>query len=189
MKKKWFTLIEMLIVIAIIGIMMGITINFWANRIQKLRYQSSKAQFVNSYEKLQSEVLTTNYHYRQHFDTFHIKFQSDLNNYSYEYQPIQKKYSQKIEDHVQIQNIVFLNNSEKQNLEQAELVLMPYQLPCKLLLDGKLQEEWAIQFELNILEYAKKYCFEIDLNNCKLIEKKEWICSNNIAIIKDKKED
>jgi len=75
--KKAFTLIEMVIVLVIIGILMGVTMRFSANRISDLKAQSLKDTFVADYAMVQSQNLASSYHGTGHYTTGEIIFDAE----------------------------------------------------------------------------------------------------------------
>lgn len=58
--SKWFTLIEMLIVIVIISIMLSITLNLSANQTKALRFKIAREAFVGNYNNYIITTITTN---------------------------------------------------------------------------------------------------------------------------------
>gem|GEM_PF-4398841 len=105
MKKSGFTIVEIIIVITIMVIILGITMNFGSNRIAKLRYQSAKSQFVSNYENLYSYVLTTNYRKQKPFQNLKLTLKQDSNNFEYSYEPIESGFKQNISDNMFINNL------------------------------------------------------------------------------------
>ncbi|MBU0627013.1 prepilin-type N-terminal cleavage/methylation domain-containing protein [Patescibacteria group bacterium] len=83
MVKKGFTLIEIIIVIAIISILMTITMKFGSGRINLLQYQTNKEEFAADYDQLYTQILTSNYRNGIRFETMKIKLSTDADQIEY----------------------------------------------------------------------------------------------------------
>jgi len=160
--KRWFTLIEIIIVISIITILLWITMSFSTQRIQKLRYQSAKSQFLSTYEQLHSYVLTTNYWNQKRFDYATIVFSSGSNNIQSKYVPIKQTFVHKIEDEIILWKL-------KLNWEDTDKIIVkiePYTIWCKFDSEQEKSAEWIISFILSTKFNNQKYCFDISSDNC-----------------------
>ena len=62
MKKGWFTLIEILVVIVIISILLALSLGMTGNRVQILEEKYIQEEFVSSYNTLFSRNFLTNYY-------------------------------------------------------------------------------------------------------------------------------
>ena len=62
MKKRWFTLIEILVVIVIISILLALSLGITWGRVQILEEKYVQEEFVSSYKTLFSRNFLTNYY-------------------------------------------------------------------------------------------------------------------------------
>ncbi len=171
--KKWFTLIEILVVLVIVGMLMSGTMIFGANRIEHLRHQSAKTQFMNSYENLQSFALSSNYFVTERFDTMIIKLQSWSQNIQYQYVNWKwqsPRYKEQIDKSMFLSDLQIWNNERKSPADEILLNIAPYQLWCDISspdMSGSLAK-----FQIRIERRLKNYCFGIGEDTCRLIEEK-----------------
>lgn len=181
--KKWFTLIEIMIVLAIIGVITAMTMWFWWNRIQQLRYQSAKELFVDTFEQLRSSALTSSFHNKKKFALFTIQLSQNNTSLSYSYyfdETHFDTYQEKIDNDISIENISMHTGWTNKNIVEnndnisklAILNIKPYQLSCNFSFDNGEPEEWILSFELHIKNSNKKYCFTIPSESCRIIEVK-----------------
>jgi len=179
--KKWFTLIEMLLVLVLIGIITTMTMKFWSKRIQQLRYQSSKSIFVNTYEQLRSSLLSSRFYNTGEIQKFTLQLQSWSGqlNYFYSLKNGGTIYQHTpIDPDITIQNI-HLFNSDK-ILNSVAIIMHPYMLNCNF--EHSNSPKWTLSFELSIKNHKKRYCFIIPSSSCKIIEQKCDDNNNNIFI-------
>ncbi len=149
--KKAFTLIELVIVITIIGILMGVTMKFWSDRIVDLKAQSLKDKFVDNYALVQSQNLASSYHGDRRYTRLDIAFSEWWILAQYD-----GSWNVELLPDVDAINIKNLNGT-------PTLSLTPYRMGC-------VSNEWTwITFDLEI-NGNKTYCFAIDLPTCKLRE-------------------
>jgi len=159
--RKWFTLMEIMIVIAIISILMTITMRFWSKRIDDLGYQAGKEQFISEYDKLYSQATTSNYHAWIRYDILHLILNSGTNLLNYAY------------DSGAIEWINFSIPLALSWLEETRLDLQPYTLWCTIMnvVNDEISTWASVDFSLVVKE-QKQYCFSIKNDTCKLIEQK-----------------
>jgi prepilin-type N-terminal cleavage/methylation domain-containing protein len=161
--KRAFTLIEMMIVIAVIAILLTVTLKFWNSRILDLKNQSSKEEFTSFYNQLYSQNLISNYQNAQKYNFMEI-YLSTWIGYSYDWNKdiIYNQISKDI-------NIIWLNISWKQS-DKVKLKLLPFKLWCDII-NTNTNLTWdSLQFNILVGKTQKKYCFEIWSQNCKLIQ-------------------
>lgn len=158
----------------ILGLITTLTMAFGADRIQHLRYQSSKAQFVNTYEQLRSFALTSNYINGNRFDHMTIQLINGVNTLSYAYQydeneAFQESYTTKIDGDIMLNHIVDLEDDNENTFDYAKISLKPYELGCEF--EGISHTGGLLGFHLEINNKPKTYCFVIDSATCRLTEK------------------
>lgn len=159
--RKGFTLVEIMMVISILAILMTITMRFGSNRINDLKYQNIKEQFISAYERIYSDNMTSNYNNGNRYEILNVELKENGNQifYSFDY------WDSKIANIQWDFSITWmLINWEKKN--NAILTMEPYNIWCSI-----NELTWS-NINLDILvEENKRYCFEIKSDTCKLIEK------------------
>ncbi len=60
LKKRAFTLVEILMVIVIVGILLVMTMDFWWQQISRLRKKTIQERFVDRLNTIQNQVLASN---------------------------------------------------------------------------------------------------------------------------------
>ncbi|MFA5748038.1 MAG: type II secretion system protein [Candidatus Absconditabacterales bacterium] len=161
--KRAFTLIEMMIVIAVIAILLTVTLKFGNSRILDLKNQSSKEEFTSFYNQLYSQNLISNYQNAQKYNFMEIYLSTGIG-YSYDGNKdiIYNQISKDI-------NIIGLNISGKQS-DKVKLKLLPFKLGCDIINTNTNLTGDSLQFNILVGKTQKKYCFEIGSQNCKLIQ-------------------
>lgn len=159
--KKAFTLLEIIIVLSIISILLTVTLRFWSNRIKDLTYQSTKEQFVATYEQLYSQTLTSNYHNNIRYDTLHITLGSWAKQLSYRFDNGVVQSS-----HISEPFILSGLKLDDKDIENVNISMRPYTLGCTLWIS------WSMLSFTLLVEQIQSYCFTINNDTCKLIEKK-----------------
>lgn len=172
--RDWFTLIEMVIVIVIMTLMLGLSMNFGAKRIAELKYQTSKEQFVNDINNLYSESLTSNYYNQKRYALLDISLASwsKIRDYTYVDSDGQIVFSGAGQIDKMFLSNIFINKNQSQN-QNGTINIKPYTLWCKIsFTENEKTATWSVlEFWLTSDDTQKTYCFEIKSNNCKLIEK------------------
>ena len=169
MIKKWFTLIEMLIVIVINSILLAFTIGISWDRIQMLKTKSVQEQFVYNYSSLFSRNLLTNYNNWKLYDSLTIQMPLWGENIKYTYSYFDAtEYSWT--DRVQwgkykIKNLFFEWNQSNITLQTVDIKFEPYVLWCEILSPNKTWEVLDIDLLVND---GKISCFKIDSKFCRL---------------------
>ncbi len=161
--KKWFTLIEIMIVLWILGVMTAMTMSFGWNRIQQLRYQSAKSLFEDSFEQLRSHALTSSFHNKQKFKHFSIQLNKQSNSLVYTYD--NQQYQKIIDPDMSLESL-HIDWVDKE-LDSIILDMSPYTLACHF---RDYEKFHTLRFELWIKNHTNKYCFVINDNNCRIVD-------------------
>lgn len=122
--KKAFTLIEMLVVIVILGILLGMTMKFGGDRIDDLKAQTHKEDFVQRYSSLYAQNLASSYYQSERYHTLRFTFASGV---SYLYDSGVILYL--VSDASQYITGLRMNGAP---IAQVNLYLTPYRLGCQL---------------------------------------------------------
>ena len=179
MNKKWFTLIEMLIVIVIIWILLTLSMRISGDRIQILKTKSVWEQVVYNYNNLYAKNLLTNYYEWEMYENMVVRFSEWDTKLYYLY----NKYSDgesTVDNDSRLSEIVqswkykvekiYFNWNKSINTNSAYVVFEPYKIWCALsntypdygnVLYNKLNVELLVNIN-------RKYCFEISSDLCKL---------------------
>lgn len=147
--KKGFTLIEIIIVISIIAILLTVTMRFWSSRIDILKYQAGKEQFVNAYDRLYTQHLTSNYHEWTRYESLTLRLGSSGFNYFW--------------DTGEVQYVTTTMPFAISGIDETSMVFKPYVVGCDM--------ETGVVFQL-IVDEKKTYCFSIKNDTCKLVEER-----------------
>lgn len=167
--KKFFTLIEMLIVVIIVWILAMISLRLWWNYISKIQFKSDKEELLLNYNKTLSQSLSSNNISWQKYNLIWIELvdtsdRFDL--YYFSWTDIWKIKSNR------------LNYSNFKNfklnwvsISTWYLFFESYKIWCKFQ-NNSIVDSWSLYFEIYSQSLNYSYCFDLFLNNCKLIEKK-----------------
>lgn len=185
MNKKWFTLIEMLIVIVIIGILLTLSMRISWDRIQVLKTKSVWEQIVYNYNNLYVKNLLTNYYGQEMYENMVIRFSKWDTKLSYFYDTYPDSESTSDNDYwlseivqwwkYEVENVYFdwnLNKSSNDN-KTAYVVFEPYKIWCKISdenpkeSDSNVPEYNRLNIDL-LVNWSRKYCFEIHSDLCKM---------------------
>ena len=174
MKKKWFTLIEMLIVIVIIGILLTLSMRISWDRIQILKTKSVWEQVVYNYNNLYAKNLLTNYYEWDMYENMVIRFvEWDTKLYYYYKTDSTADKDYRLPEIVQwwkyeVDKIYF---DWTKNMNASYVVFEPYKIWCKLLDQDPKVSDGKTYATLNIdllVNWNNKYCFKISKDLCKL---------------------
>ncbi len=168
-KKSWFTLFEMLIVLITISLILWMTIYFWSENIFKLKYKTSKEEFLSTFSSFYINSLWSNYINQNRFSKLDLNLFS-WNNwilYSYIWDISNQTWEKKV-NLIQISDLQ-INNWAIQN--QSIIEIRPYQLWCEIK-DNNNHTWFRLDFKI-IVNKTKTYCLYILSENCKI---KEQVC-------------
>ena len=165
MKKGWFTLIEILIVIVIMSILLALSLWISSGRVQILKEKYAQEQFVSTYNTLFSRNFLTNYHGEQIYDNLVINMEKSKPGFSYSYNTTTNIsiYSGKteIEWNIVVEDLSWFNS----NLNNVDIIFKPYEFGCTLSGGNKT---WNLLDIKLLVDNKKKYCYQINSNLCRL---------------------
>ena len=165
-KLKAFTIIELLIVIAIIWILMATTMKFSWDRISFLNNKNIQEQFVANFSSLQAENNMTNYHFWKIYQDLKINFVLEEDHFTYSYHNHDSAIDTRATTtewwHYQINEIIL----DWDTTTEANIFMKPYTLWCTI--TNKDNNDWKNLKIWILVNDAKKYCFSIESNNCKI---------------------
>ncbi len=167
MKKKWFTLIETVIVLAIISFLLGVTMYFWSKNIQKLNVLTFKQQFIEKYQTLYMNSISSSYIAGKKYEKIDIHMWSGF------YYSIDEEKNKLLDLSDFHYSWIRLDWNPVGNIM---IRLSPYKIKCNLYSDKDWEStEWKqIKFILSHKNNYKAWCFRISNYNCKLTE---YICN------------
>lgn len=152
MTKKWFTLVETVIVVAILAILLSGTVFLWYNYMLGLQIKHEKERFLSWVEYTLGVVRTTNYYGGAKYTYLDLQMSVDGMDWSFDtgsgFENIQLKKSQ----------LAF-------SWLWPTIRLTPYARPCTYLDDINAT---GFTFTLNSNINDDMYCFDRDLSVCKL---------------------
>lgn len=162
--NKWFTLIEILIVIAIISFLLTVVMKFSGTQIWELRQKKEVEEFKDAFNMVITKNINSNYINKNKYTQLEI-------NITKEKKDIILKYTNgnTITDTwlvlIPFTSTIFDNiNTENNEQESINIKMTPYILWCTI-----NEEKNDAYFE--VLS-PKKLCFTIDTITCQLKEKK-----------------
>ncbi len=163
MKKRWFTLIEMMLVIVIIAILLALSIWISGNRVQWLKVKSIQEQFVHNYNNVYLKNMLTNYYSWTIYDKMTVNFAKweDKIGYFYSNYPEDVQYAFAKEWMYEI-NQIFL---DERLFDFVKVNFTPYTLWCEIA--DSTGNTWK-NLLLNLLINSKEYCFKINHSLCRL---------------------
>jgi type II secretory pathway pseudopilin PulG len=177
-KKKWFTLIEMLLVILIIALLLAKLLSLSWTSIKELSFNNDNAIFLSQYNKLLSQSNSANYINWKSFNKsiLNMKSQHDKFNISY------KSSSEEIKLNIPTLERTFLSwfvLNETITFAEIDLYFLSHQIWCQLSWDGNIYSTWNLLFEIvsdnlyTIESKPKTKKYEINLDSCKIKYVKE----------------
>ena len=175
MKKRWFTLIEILVVIVIISILLALSLGFTGNRVQILVDKYIQEEFVSNYNTLFSRNFLTNYYRENIYENLVIQIKENEWWFSYYYktgseQNDIEKFSVEWGKSI-ISDLQFTWWTSIPSLTEVDIIFTPYTFWCVL---SGASTTWKILDMIFMLNNDKKYCYQINSNLCRL---EKIVCS------------
>lgn len=165
--KKWFTLVEIIMVIVIIAILLSLSMWISGNRVKELKVKSAQEQFVYNYNNLFSKNLLTNYNKWTIYENMIIKMENNKDFFLYWY----KWYNQTIEDmeftkdFIQWWEYSIIDlKLDWNNKDIINIKFSPYVLWCEL---SDWNNTWEILEAKALINTTKEYCFQLSSYFCK----------------------
>lgn len=159
MKKKWFTLIETVIVLAIISFLLGMTMYFGSQRIQKLNLLTFKQQFIEKYQGLYMNSLSSSYIDWKKYDKINVHLWTWLYYMVGEKKTDLLDFSEFYYSGMQI---------DGKSVKELQISFAPYKIKCDI--SSSLWSWKEAKFRILHKFENKIRCFGISNTNCKLIE-------------------
>ena len=162
-KRKWFTLIEMLIVILIIGIMLGIGFLLNWNSVDQLRTKSSIEELSSFFDTKFLQIQASNYENWVAYSGIDITLSWWATSIDYVYHLNWWDVSEKFYwETFTIMKITWDN----QHLDKVTIQYVPFNPGCTFIWwDGTVINKLYFSVKPRGLKNA---CFEMDKNYCKL---------------------
>lgn len=168
MRKRWFTLIEILLVIVIISILLALSLGLTGGRVQILEEKYIQENFVSNYNTLFSRNFLTNYYRDNVYDNLVVRIKWWTGWFSYSYN---NAWGESIEqDFVRWDKYyitgLFLKGSA---ISDVDIIFKPYKFWCTL---SGSNGTWGILSMMFLMKKnEKKYCYSINSNLCRLEKK------------------
>lgn len=164
--KKWFTLIEILIVVAIIALLLNLVMKFSGTQIGELRQKKEIETFKDEFNNLITKNINSNHINKQKYENIIIKIQEWEKDISIGY----------LNNEEIIHTWVMKNPFEKNRFENLyiddwntttniKIKAQPYIMWCEI-------NNWDQDANFEINTPKSKLCFKINHKTCKIKEKK-----------------
>jgi prepilin-type N-terminal cleavage/methylation domain-containing protein len=168
-KKFWFTLLEMLVVLVIISIILWMTMYLGSENIFRLRYKTTKEDFLSTFNLFYTNSLESNYINQNRFDNLDLGLFSWKNRISYAY--IWSSLNQTWEKKTNLLEISDIKIDSWVVQNQVSINIKPYKLWCDI--KDITNHTWSrLDFKI-IVNKVKTYCLYLLSQNCKI---KEQMC-------------
>lgn len=161
MKKNWFTLLETVIVLIIVGILLAITFSLSFDYVNTMKVKTDKEQMANIITDAMAAARTSNYYDSKLYETMEISIVQDRVYSSVVWGSfvLPETVSNFAPNHSQLVFATWISI--------VQLDIIPYEIGCVGLLNG-LTTSWSVSFELHSLINSDTYCYELQQDVCKL---------------------
>lgn len=166
---KWFTLVELLVVICIVGLLFTVTLNLSRWSIHDVEVRQERDDFTNTYNQLLSKSLTSKYYNNSDiYSGIVLTFTSGSNARTSAYI---------LWDNTSTGETTHTLKNAKFGTGNILIQLAPYKIWCQSIysfnawdISQKEIETGAQKIQIEGIKSIKKYCFIIDPPTCKLQE-------------------
>ena len=168
MKKRWFTLIEILVVIVIISILLALSLGITWGRVQILEEKYVQEEFVSSYKTLFSRNFLTNYYKDTIYGNLVVKIKWWTGWFSYSYN---NAWGESIgQDFVRWDKYYITGLKLDNNpVSYVDIIFKPYNFGCTLSGSIGTWKELKMVFVMKASNKSRKqYCYNINYNLCRL---------------------
>lgn len=142
-------------------VLMSITMRFGSSRIHDLDAQTTKEQFVNSYQQFISRVLGTNYYNEQRYTGVSLDFSSGSRGLFAVYDGFDSGIILFDSDRIVLDSF----SLGKTPVERLFLQFVPYQIWCSMKSKEAIGSGMSFRMRIN---NDKQYCFVIQSPLCKI---------------------
>ena len=160
--SSWFTLVETVIVVAIVGILLLATFSLSFSYVNTMRVKTDKEQLITAIADGMAIARTSNYYTTTRYATLAILLTQSWVDYE----------------------VVGGDFASPQNIDSFDLQhsvlnlwtwvttlwvdIVPYSIWCDASLDGVVSWSWLVYFSLQSTISDEEYCYAIDQNVCKV---------------------
>lgn len=177
-KTKWFTLVELLLVIVIVALILSKLLSLSGSNIKELSFNNDNAIFLNQYNKLLSQSNSANYIDWKSFKESILNLKNQEKKFSIFY----RNNTEEIELNFPELERTFLSGfilNDSINFDEIDLYFLNDKIWCELSWNSNIYNTWSLLFEivsdnLYTIEWkpkTKKY--DINLDSCKIKYVKE----------------
>lgn len=155
MNKKWYTLIEVVMVMVIVWLILSMTVFFWSEYLKELQLRKEKEEIINTITYATSYVKSSNYYNGEKFTHLIIDIATggisvNLDSSSWTWF---SSYT------LSRSEITFLTLPASNQIR-----LTPYQREC----EDTINNTWDIAFQLASTVNDQEFCFSRNMALCKL---------------------
>ena len=178
---KAFTLIEMVIVLIIIWIILTATVFLSGEQIQKVKNKTVKESILAEMQSRYSRNLWSSSYAWKIYDTMHLNLVNGGNSFNFKYTYWDTLNQENtFTDNFEIKYIAMDYNFTPTlpwSEDELNIEYNPYKISCKIWDDN---DSATIIARVND---KRDYCFDINKNNCRMVEVSEEKCKNMVEFI------
>ena len=176
-----FTLIELVIVLIIIWIMLMATVYMSGEQIQKVKDKTVKESILAEMQSRYSRNLWSSSYAWKIYDTMHLNLVNGGNSFNFKYTYWDTLNQENtFTDNFEIKYIAMDYNFTPTlpwSEDELNIEYNPYKISCKIWDDN---DSATIIARVND---KRDYCFDINKNNCRMVEVSEEKCKNMVEFI------
>ena len=179
--KKWFTLIEIVVVLGIISILFGISMQFGRDRLSYIDVQYQKETLWSDYTRYTTQTMMTKRHDGQVFSGMTVAFEVAKNTMNFEYSDLSWTVVPLVYDNIFVDKIVWHIFSagmseqwQSTTWTLGQIFFEPFAVVCTLTLDGEVYDSMDVVTRSSVTN--QPYCFNFAPKTCKITEcSPEWL--------------